>query len=43
MSRKVMKLYNTVLKLLPEIVKYVDICYNKKYLQFKGENTSRKE
>ncbi len=43
MSRKVMKSYNTVLKILPEIVKHVDICYNKKYLQFKGENTSRKE
>jgi hypothetical protein len=43
MSRKVMKSYDTVLKILPEIVKHVDICYNKKYLQFKGENTSRKE
>lgn len=37
MSRKVMKSYDTVLKILPEIVKHVDICYNKKYLQFKGK------
>lgn len=32
-----------MLKMLPKIVKHVDICYNKKYLQFKGENISRKE